>query len=202
MNEKLTIAVFGKRGVGKSSTLNTLFDLNLKIDAAKACTKVSDIKYLSNPNMFKYKTLEIIDLPGVGEGLDTDDIYFPYYESTIPLADTLLWITQANVRAYKHDQVMFKKISHLLKPNVNFVLGANKADILIASHFKLDIVSIDDLSRLKEHLIFKEKTEDILSVFSDDFNQFFPFGSESICYYASYFNWNTTELLQKVLNLN
>ena len=202
MKKEITVSVFGKRGVGKSSTLNTLFELGLDTDPAQACTKDIFSKKINRPEKFQNKVIEVIDLPGIGEGFETDAIYMPLYEKIIPKTDTLLWITQANVRAYKHDQIMFRNISHMIKSNVNFVFGVNKSDILISSHFKLDTVELEDLMRLSDHEIFKEKIDDIMSVFSPGFNKVFPFSSKNICFYSSHFNWNTENLLNKILNQN
>lgn len=198
----MTISVFGKRGVGKSSTLNTLFGLNFTTDSAEACTKEASLKLIPDSEKYHYEILEVVDLPGIGEGFGTDDTYMPFYEDVIPKTDTLLWITQANVRAYKHDQIMFKKIAHMLKPDINFVFGVNKSDILITSHFNLDKIIVEDLLKYNGHQIFQEKIDDILSVFSKDFNKKFLFDTENICFYSSHFNWNTEILLSKILKLN
>ncbi|WP_421795399.1 GTPase [Haliscomenobacter sp.] len=197
-DNKITISVFGKRGVGKSSTLNTLFNLNFDTDAAIACTVESSSKIIQNTFGGNFEELEIVDLPGIGEGYGSDEIYMPFYQEVIPRTDTLLWITQANVRAYKHDQVMFNKISHMLKPNINFVFGANKSDELIKSEFHLETVTFNDLEKYKDDEVFKEKTNDIISVFSVMFNNKFSFSEANICYYSSHFNWNITNLLFKI----
>lgn len=201
-DKKMTISVFGKRGVGKSSTLNTLFNLDFSTDAAVACTVESSSKIIQNTFNDNFEAIEVIDLPGIGEGYGSDEIYMPFYEEVIPRTDTLLWITQANVRAYKHDQRMFNKISHMLKPNINFVFGANKSDELIKAEFHLKTVTFNDLEKYKDNKVFKEKTNDIISVFSIMLNNNFSFSEADICFYSSHFNWNIDNLLSKIFKQN
>ena len=113
-----TIVFFGKCGVGKSSTLNKLFDLRLDTDHSIPCTKAPCVTRIEVDSALPANQcqliLEIVDMPGIGESLSADDLYSDYYHDWVSRANCLVWVTQADTRAYKRDQLFILKLSHLL----------------------------------------------------------------------------------------
>src|SRR5437763_13171034 len=69
------IAVIGKTGVGKTSTINSLFGTDWKISHVRAATKEEQV--------FIYEggrgRLKISDLPGFAEDIDTEERYRKIY---------------------------------------------------------------------------------------------------------------------------
>jgi uncharacterized protein len=132
--EILTVLFFGKCGVGKSSTLNKLFGLNWATDNAVACTKEPHYTFLDKSYFhdfdISYKQIRVVDMPGIGESLSADETYLPFYEEWIPQAHSLVWVTQADTRAYKRDQIFLLKLSPLFRSSLFLTVALNKIDYL------------------------------------------------------------------------
>jgi len=114
-NDRLTVVFFGKTGVGKSSTLNAVFGLNWATDNAIACTKKPQFANLDifDDLDFPHQQVRVVDLPGIGESLTGDQKYMAYYKKWISQADSLVWVTQADTRAYKRDEIFLKQLKHI-----------------------------------------------------------------------------------------
>lgn len=109
------VAVIGKSGVGKTTTINNLFNAKLKtspttVGTTKAQTK--EFTLLSTGG-----TLTVVDLPGYGRSEAEDREYKKIYEAIIPDCDIVLLILQANTRDFSDDIEMIKEITALLKTN-------------------------------------------------------------------------------------
>ncbi len=120
-----TVVFLGKRGVGKSSTLNHLFDFARPTDASKECTVEPYARWLSSEAGHFYR---IVDMPGIAADLGSDQKYRQYYRRWLGRANTVVWITQADVRAYKQDQIFFRDYSRFVSPATRLVLALSKAD--------------------------------------------------------------------------
>lgn len=201
--EEMTILFFGKCGVGKSSTLNKLFNLNWATDDAVACTKEPQWTYLdlSHPDYsgLSYKQIRVVDMPGIGESLSADETYLPFYKEWIPKTDSLVWVTQADTRAYKRDQIFLLKLSPLFRPSLFLTIALNKIDYLGIDEgqkpFNTDegIPSEDQLKRLPE------KIDDIYSIFSSVVSQHLTFERHQIIPYTSIHEWGLQDLKTKIL---
>jgi predicted GTPase len=77
----------------------------------------------------------IVDMPGIAAGSESNQRYGRYYRHWLSRADTVVWITQANVRAYKQDQIFFRDYSKYVRSGTRLVLALSKAD-----------TQVDDLS--------------------------------------------------------
>lgn len=62
--DELTVLFCDKTGVGKSSTLNSLFELNWATDHAVACTKEPQFTYLESSYYkgFSYKQVRVVEM--------------------------------------------------------------------------------------------------------------------------------------------
>ncbi|MGW6024167.1 GTPase [Streptomyces sp. NPDC055099] len=120
-----TVVFLGKRGVGKSSTMNSLFGLALKSDAARECT--------TSPKPVRVRAAHgrrrrVVDMPGIAANLETAARYRSHYEYWMARADVVVWLTQADVRSYTQDQKFFRSFGPLLAPGARVVLAVSKFD--------------------------------------------------------------------------
>lgn len=201
--EVLTVLFFGKCGVGKSSTLNKLFGLNWATDNAVACTKEPQYALLDSSHFddfgVSYKQLRVVDMPGIGESLSADETYLPFYEEWIPQAHSLVWVTQADTRAYKRDQIFLLKLSSLFNPCLFLTIALNKIDYLGIDEeekpFNIEQgkPSEDQLKRLPE------KIEDIYGIFNDVVGQSLSFERSQIVPYTSAYGWGLQNLKTKII---
>jgi len=121
------IAVMGKAGVGKTTTINELFNMDWTISHAAAGTREPRTEYFDLTSDVK---VAVIDMPGLGEDLDADIKYFAMYQDLMPNVDVVLWIVQANARDLSEDQRILKEVvstgsRETLK---RVVIGLNQVD--------------------------------------------------------------------------
>ena len=89
------LAVIGKAGVGKTTTINNLFNVTWKVSHTIAGTKNAQMEEFDLAGGGK---LSVIDMPGLGEDIETDREYEKIYQEILPTVDVVLWILQANAR--------------------------------------------------------------------------------------------------------
>lgn len=106
------VAVIGKSGVGKTTTVNKLFNASFKTSH----TGVGTIE--EQKKTFALKSggeIDIIDLPGYGRTMAEDEKYDTIYADIIPIADVVLLVIQANTRDFSDDEEMIIKITKWLE---------------------------------------------------------------------------------------
>jgi uncharacterized protein len=133
-NRPLTVSVMGQTGVGKSTLLNALFNINLPVGEDLPGTQEVIPSTLKNGNGH---TLILYDMPGIGESEDLDANLLISYREYLLKSDVVLWVIQADTRAVAFDA---RALSSLLKNTdsgqysqlinkITFVL--TKADLLL-----------------------------------------------------------------------
>ncbi len=196
-----TVVFFGKTGAGKSSTLNKMFNLKLATDAAVACTKIPEpiiISQIAHNNAF-FEQVRVVDMPGIGESVKSDEIYMPFYEHWIPLADSLVWVTQADTRAYKRDEIFLKTLNPLFHSPLFLTIALNKIDCLGVDEgeFGFDM-NLCQPSEAQKKLI-PEKVKHIYSIFSEAIAGRISFEETDILPYSAFYNWEIQSLTTRVL---
>ena len=132
MNE-LVVAFFGKCGVGKTTTINSLFGLNWEIGHAKATTLqiystfINPKEYLNTLSMPDC-ILRIIDTPGISESQIADKTYYSLYKEIVPEIDYIYWLFQADTRTYRADQEMLSTLVKLFCKSTKIIIGINHID--------------------------------------------------------------------------
>lgn len=162
-----TIGLIGVSGVGKSSTINSLFKTNLPISHTVACTKdfiANSLKLTLRSEEVKGLPADLIvfDAPGLGEDLEADPRYLRMYDNNLPKCDIILWITAARNRAIALDQIYLKKLK---KYHDKMVFGINQVDLIDPMNWnpKINLPSEEQLDNIDEiTLDRKEKIEKIV----------------------------------------
>jgi uncharacterized protein len=121
------IAVIGQAGVGKSTTINSLFNLQEKVSHTTTGTTEASENTIVLPEGGQ---LSIIDLPGLGEDIELDKKYKEIYRTVLPSADVVLYVLQADMRALKMDQEILRDIVQNVMGDLKnrLVVGLNQVD--------------------------------------------------------------------------
>jgi predicted GTPase len=128
------IAIVGEAGVGKSSTLNALFNAGVPVSDTRACTK-RDIELtidLSHDSRVP-RQLIVYDMPGLGESIQADQYNIEVYERVLPIVDVFVWILDAQNRAIRGVQ---ERLRDDIAPRI-----PNAVDKLVFALNKVDLVS-------------------------------------------------------------
>lgn len=139
-NRPFKVSIVGQTGVGKSSLLNALFNLDLKTDSVKPCTKEIEEIPITNK---QGNTIFFYDLPGFGESTEADAKYLQDYRTHLLESDVVLWAIHADNRSVTFDLDALHKIladfdntqCAKLMSKLTFVL--TKADLLYSPPWTL-----------------------------------------------------------------
>lgn len=200
-NNIFTVVFFGKTGAGKSSTLNKMFGLTLNTDDAMACTKEPKPIILSRTTHkdLPLEQIRVVDMPGIGESLEADKIYLPFYEKWMPLADSLVWVTQADTRAYKRDQIFLENLIPLFNSSLFLTIALNKIDCLGIDEGEqgFDTHSLEPSSaQLK---LLPEKIDNVYSIFKEIIEEHLTFEKTDVLPYSAFYNWGVQNIMKKIL---
>lgn len=200
-NNAATVVIAGKRGCGKSTTLNELWGLDLPTNKAVACTKYPMV--LRVPMMIGNSTvfINLVDLPGIAESLDADMQYTAFYEKYIDKASVLICLSQADTRAYKQDELFYNSLmeSKILTKDTQLILGINQIDLLFKTKetpdgINLNMTSVDDP-------LIQGKIDDYYgNVYSKIFAHMPNVSRADVCAYSALFRWNINSLKRMLQN--
>lgn len=182
-----TIGLIGVSGVGKSSTINSLFKTNLLVSHTVAGTKefsASNLNLTLNSGNGKNlkSSLVIFDAPGLGEDMRKDAEYLDMYEEKLPDCDVILWVMTARNRAIALDQMYLEKLSRF---HQKFVFGINQVDLVEPRNWneKINLPSGEQLKHID--IIEKDKKEKLETIMKREV---------SICSYSADRKNNLEEL--------
>jgi len=121
------VAIIGKSGGGKSTTINALFNLEEKVSHTVAGTLKASENTIQIPNG---GDLSVIDMPGLGEDIHLDKEYREIYKNTLPNVDVVLWVIQADTRDLKKDQEILRDLIQNIMGDLKgrLVIGLNQVD--------------------------------------------------------------------------
>ena len=89
------IAIIGQSGVGKSSTINALFNAGLPVSPSRPCTHDADAREYS---LSTGKKITVYDMPGIGESISADRRIIEVYKKVYPKVDVIMWVIAAGDR--------------------------------------------------------------------------------------------------------
>ncbi|MBR5948975.1 MAG: 50S ribosome-binding GTPase [Clostridia bacterium] len=125
------VALIGAPGVGKSSTINALFNAGVEIGDVRATTKVEKpiVGDVSEYTGSKGSVI-IYDMPGLGEDIFADQKHLETYIRVLPYVDVAVWVFQAGYRAMTPMQEGIMKLTKALGDDIvkKFMFAINKAD--------------------------------------------------------------------------
>lgn len=123
------IALLGETGVGKSSTLNALFNAGAAIDHIRPCTvEVSEYAVVTEMEG-SHGPIRVFDMPGLGQDLDSDEAFLKEYARILPTCDVALWILDGCTRTLSSTQATLRGVvSSAMSGLDRLVIGINKID--------------------------------------------------------------------------
>ncbi len=138
------IAVMGKAGVGKSSTINSLFNTKLRVGRTYTGTyKAQSIRIKSQGDRVKGERGEIIiyDLPGLADDIDRDKKTIQIYSEILSQCDVAVWVIAAEDRSLGNDQRFLRDVVRHSNPDLIYrlVIGINKLDLVSPNNWNYKI---------------------------------------------------------------
>ena len=103
----IRVGILGKTGVGKTTTVNNLFNAKFKVSRNAVGTTVAQYRDFELPDG---GLITIVDMPGYGRSLDEDEGYKQIYLQELPKCDIILLIVQADTRDLTDDQIMIENL--------------------------------------------------------------------------------------------
>ena len=214
LNEEITgrpfrVAVIGQSGVGKSSTLNHVFGLNLPTsDIEEGTTEVIE-KIFPMRDGFD---LSIFDMPGLLQSRKKDAEYMNMYKEILPKCDVIVYIIKANTRNIGDDcKILKEMILPICNSNAimdNLIIAVNKVDIIGESYaiddpdYMWDSINNQPTTKLVECI--RKKREDIYTKFIDEnlvlLNSDNALKPEQVVFYSATYDYNLKDVLMAITN--
>lgn len=127
------IAIIGFTGVGKSTTLNALFNAGQPTSNIRACTQneapiIGDVsKYIGSKG-----SVIIYDMPGLGEDIYSDKKHFETYRKVLPIVDIAIWTFHTGDRSMTPMQEALQGLIKYLGNDFQekLMFAINKADAI------------------------------------------------------------------------
>jgi uncharacterized protein len=135
-----TIAIIGEAGVGKSTTLNALFNAGAITGHGIPTTKSADDFDVEISDHHGNKgDIRVIDFPGLGESMERSAELAALYARHLPGADAILWVHPAADRMLEFTEQKIYEIFHdgLRDRADRLVFGLNKADEMYPMNWRL-----------------------------------------------------------------
>jgi len=203
------VAVIGQAGVGKSSTLNHVFGLNLPTsDIEEGTTEIIE-KIFPMRDGFN---LSIYDMPGLLQSRKKDRVYEEMYKEILPQCDVIVYIIKANTRNIGDDCKILKEIvlpicnENSIKDNL--IIAVNKVDIIGESIDPNDPELMwdpfENKPSAKLYECIKKKRIDIYTKLIDEnlvlMNSESALKPEQVVFYSATYNYNLREFLMAITN--
>ncbi|MER5728298.1 AAA family ATPase [Streptomyces sp. NPDC002138] len=123
------LVLIGESGVGKSTTVNALFNAGQPVGHTRATT---DHAYAVQVEEVSGRrgVLEVVDMPGIGDDVANYRRYLDLYLRVLPTADAIVWVHPAEDRSvHLVQQALLDLLGHGA-PDLcgRLVLALNKAD--------------------------------------------------------------------------
>ena len=203
------VAIIGQSGVGKSSTLNAVFGLNLPVsDIAEGTTEIIE-KIFPMRDGFN---LSIYDMPGLLQSRKKDKEYEEMYKEILPQCDVIVYIIRANTRNIGDDCRILKEVvlpicnQSAIKDNL--IIAVNKVDTIGQTIDPNDPELVwDPISNVPSDKLFeciKKKRLDIFTKLIDEklvlINSESSLNPEQVVFYSATYEYNLGQFLKAITN--
>lgn len=203
------VAVIGQSGVGKSSTLNAVFGLNLPVsDIQEGTTEIIEKVFPMRDGF----NLSIYDMPGLLQSRKRDTIYEEMYKEILPQCDVIVYIIKANTRNIGDDCRILKDVvlpicnQNSIKDNL--IVAVNKVDTIGETidpeDPELAWNPIENKpSKKLEECINKKRLDIFEKLISEKLvllNAENALKPEQVVFFSAVFEYNLGELLKAVTN--
>lgn len=208
-NKPFRVAVIGQSGVGKSSTLNHVFGLNLPVsDIDEGTTEVIEKIFPIHDGF----NLSVYDMPGLLHSRIKDKEYFEMYKEILPKCDVIVYIIKANTRNIGDDCKILKEVVLPIcndsdKKN-SLIITINKVDIIGESidpndnELQWDIEKNEPSPKLKD--LIKQKRLDIFEKMVDEelvlLNSDKVLSPEQFVFYSATYDYGLSNFLKAIAN--
>ena len=199
------VVVIGQSGVGKSTTLNSVFGLkNYTSNLAEGTTEIVE-KIFPMRDGFK---LSIYDMPGLNNDVDKDIEYEKLYKKILPGCDVIVYIINAHSRDFGEDCRILKEVVLPICNNnqirENMVLAVNKIDTIGENidpndpELQWDVFRNEPTKKLKAAI--KTKLGDIVDKLIDErlLGTAEGFAQHQVVFYSAVFNYNLQDFIRAI----
>src|SRR6266567_8285180 len=127
------IALIGESGVGKSSTINALFNAGQEVSHTEASTQQEFAVQITLETIYGIQgLLKVYDMPGLGESLAKRAERLTTYQRVLKEVDVAIWILDAQNRAIEATQRYLTEDISGINPELaqRMVFALNKADLV------------------------------------------------------------------------
>ncbi len=183
------VAVVGQAGVGKTTTINNLFNVSWKtshVFAGTTCEQRENFQFAGGGE------LTVVDMPGLGEDLRRDPEYLKIYQDVLPGCDVILWIIQADLRTLAEDQRMWMSLTsgRMVGRQQRIVIGVNQVDKIGPGEWdtRLNFPSPEQENSIKR------RCKDIRTKLSD-----VGIRPKHVAYYSAYRRYGLYDLLSSIV---
>lgn len=188
--QPIRIAVIGETGVGKTSTLNALFNTKLPINHYAPCTQQAET---IQTRTSKGVPLEVIDLPGLWAGEAETKRHWETYRSILPTVDSAIWVISAGDKALEGMQKSLRTIAEFSEETFlrKIVFGVNKAEHMYPEKWNNAINQPDPEQ--------EENLRRFCVTVQNAVTEVFPDWTGEVCYYSALRQYRLNELLEQML---
>lgn len=164
-----SIGLVGVSGVGKSSTVNSMFKTKLAVSHTVACTKEFEETQLSlhmhrGEMVGEEAHLIVVDAPGLGEDIELDPKYIEMYKTHLKSCDVILWILSARNRAMALDQSYLR---HFANFHDRMVFGVNQVDLVHPMNWNMNIDLPSPEMETRINKIASDRSQKLESIVGD-----------------------------------
>ena len=197
------VAIIGKAGVGKTTTINNLFDVDDYVAEALSFDEkghIGDVRRGTTTAIrkrFDLKIgigLDIIDLPGLGDDIRKDKEFETIYRQILPKCDIILYVLKADNRTLGEDERILQNIVLPSCDKKKIILAVNQVDILGENeglHWDTRI----NLPDPRQEELIQLKQKNISSMFHEDLDV----DANKIVCYSAIKRYHLLELLHSIV---
>lgn len=186
------VAVIGKSGVGKTTTINSLFDVEWHTSESITGTTIAQKETFQLKGGGK---LTVIDMPGLGDSIANDEKFMEIYREILPDVDVIFYIIQADDRGLGEDERIIKEILKCGKElEKKLVIGINKVDLL-GENEGLEWDSLSNLPSEEQERLIQQKCKDI----SEHFLKISKIKQDCVAYFSAITRYNLYQVLYAII---